>query len=456
MTLPLPKENTKSDNHGWNAGPREITSREINEALIGREVGRDTYLDGRIRERQLREQSEQVVERLERMGIQGRLTRGDVAYVGLVSGQAEPATDYRNCNLIPTQQTRNIRSMLRNVQYLVDTTKPGRLRMLVVSDGWTPLLEYRENHMASCRRMSKFSAHPKLKEYGIKLQFYNVEDTIHRNADGVAMLNLHHHVLFRSDKYLGKKKWKEFMKFARDYFPKGYVHDSKVEKAKEVVKYCFKPAEFDLLTDEEFAELFHQVSGGRPKFDPETGEVETRKGDNGELIAVCEGPLKFFHPLGALREFRSTLKHSNQKLIQVPTVDGRWIWRVTERKAREERPESSGEERPNMVLSITRPMPKFTQRMEPCVIVQDYTGDFAEMIAANSLECAMSEARGIFAKRVAQDEKAAREAHRDAQVQAASMKHTTTTTVPDRDAKSRSKHRPPPPSRHEEFRGTLQ
>ena len=456
MTLPLPKENTKSDNFGWNAGPREITSREINETLIGREVARDTYLDGRIRERQLKEQSEHIIRRLERMGIQGRTARGETCVVGLVSGQAELATDYRNCNLIPVQQSRNVHNMLKHVRYLVDTSKPGRMRMLVVSDGWCPLTGYRVGHKAHTRRMSKFAAHPNLKEYGIELQFYNVENTIKRDDNGVAMMNRHSHVLFRSTRYLGKKKWTEFLEFARNYFPKGYVHDSKVQKANEVVKYVFKPAEFDLLTDEEFAELFHQVSGGRPKFDPDTGEVETRQGEDGELISVREGALKFFHPLGALREFRSMLKHSNQKLIQVPTVDGRWIWRITERKERQERPDSDAGERPNMVLAITRPMPKFTQRMEPCVIVQDYTGDFAEMIAANSLECAVSEARGIFAERVAQDEKAAREAHRDSLRATASMKHTTTTTVPKRDAKTWSKHRPPPPSRHEEFRGTLQ
>lgn len=57
MPLPLPKENTKADNYGWNAGPREISSSEINETLIGREVARDTYLDGRIRERKFWEQS---------------------------------------------------------------------------------------------------------------------------------------------------------------------------------------------------------------------------------------------------------------------------------------------------------------------------------------------------------------------------------------------------------------
>jgi len=444
--LPLPKQNNKEDGFGWNAGPGEISNREINESLIGREVARDTYLDGRSRERQLRDQSEDIIERLERMGIEGRVSRGDTSVVGLVSGQAELATDYRNCNLIPFQQSRNVHNMLKHVRYLVDHTKAGRLRMLVVSAGWCPLQNYRDHHKVHCRRMSKFAAHPKLKELGIEAQFYNVENTIHRNDDGEAMLNQHSHALLRFNRFLGKKKWAEFLEFATNFFPKGYVHDSKIEKANEVVKYVFKPAEFDLLSDEEFAELFHQVSGGRPKFDPDTGEVETRKGEDGALIAICEGPLKFFHPLGALRQFRSKLNQSNQKLIQVPTVDGRWIWRLTERKARQSRTESGGEERPNVVLAITRPMPKFTPRMEPCVIVQGYNGNFAEMVAANGLEGPVSEAKGIFAQRVALDEKAAKEAHSEAQGASPSMKHTTTTTVPEEDAFSRAQHRSPPPT----------
>ncbi len=59
----------------------EISGREIWQMMVGREVGRDTFLDGRNRERQLREQSEQIVERLERCGIQGRAARGRLSIV---------------------------------------------------------------------------------------------------------------------------------------------------------------------------------------------------------------------------------------------------------------------------------------------------------------------------------------------------------------------------------------
>jgi hypothetical protein len=263
----LPPTLSAKDAYGWEAGPREISCKEIDRRLIGREVARDGWIDGQRRARQLREQSEDFVRRLERIGIQARSERDETVMVGLVSGQVETVANYRNCNLIPVQQSRNVHDMLKHVRYLVDHSRPGRLRMLVVSGGWCRYDEYRKHHRAHTRRMSKFAAHPTLRDYGISIEFYNVENTIHR-AD-VAMLNMHSHVLFKSHRKLGRKKWCEFLEFARNFFPKGYVHDSKIEKPNEVVKYVFKPSEFDLLTDGELAEFWHQIVGGRPKFDPD-------------------------------------------------------------------------------------------------------------------------------------------------------------------------------------------
>jgi len=457
--FPIPKEQSAKDAFGWDAGKNEITSGEIWETMIGLEVARDTFLDNQIKARELRDQSDALVSRLERMGIQGRTPRGETAVVGLVTGEAERATDYRNCNLIPAQQSKNVHDMLRHVRFLTDVTKTGRLRMLVVSGGWCPIDEYRKHHKAHTRRMSKFASHPKLKSLGISIEYYNVENTIHRDASGTAMMNMHSHVLYRCDRHLGKK-WGEFLEFGGGFFPKRYVNDSKIKKPNEAVKYVFKPSELEALKDVELAELFMQIVGGREKVDDETGEVLCRPGPDGELVAILEGPLKFFHPLGEMRRFRSELRANGQKLILVPTKDDRWIWRVTEKKTREERPESDGGRTENIVVAITRPMPKFTPRMEPCLIVDNYNGDFAALIHSNHLEESVSDARAIYQGRMKEDAvRAANESLRgnpeDAPARSAPMKHTTTTTVPKRDAKTRLKHRPPPPSRHEEFRGTL-
>ena len=277
--------------------------------------------------------------------------------------------------------------------------------MLVVSAGWVPLDEYREQHKAHTRRMSKFAAHPKLKIWGIQPVFYNVENTIQRGDNGRAMLNLHSHVLIHCTRYIGKKKWAEYLEFARKSFPKEYAHDSAIQKAAECVKYCFKPSEFELLTDAEFGSMARQIIGERDKVNPETGEI------------TSEGPLKFFIPLGALREQRRELK--GQKLIKVPVGDD-WQWRVTEKQTPEPKPES-GDRLDNIVLAITRPLPVFNPRMEPCILVQGYSGEFSEMVRQAGLEETVARAKALYADRVRRDEKA--------QGEAAYMEHTTTTDV---------------------------
>jgi len=450
LRRPEPKALSSKDGFGWNDTTSEITDKEVWSALVGREVSRDVFLDGQIRARQLREQSETIVMRMERCGIKGRSGRGGVSIVGLVSGEAEQTADFRNCNLIPVQQSRNVHDMLKHVRYLMETApKKNQFRMLVVSGGWCQFDEYRKHHKAHTRRMSKFAANPLLKELGIKVQFYNVENTIHR-SDNKAMLNLHSHALFKSERFLGKKKWKRFIEFARNFFPKGYVHDSKIEKANEVVKYVFKPSEFDLLSDQEFGELAAQIIGGRSQVDPDTGEVLTRVDDDGQLVEIKEGPLTFFRPLGEMRKFRSELREARQKIIMVPTSDDRWVWRKTEKKPARPIEDCEAAPRDNMVLAITRPMPKFTPRMEPCLIVQDYAGDFEKMIAENGLSETVRDARRLFADRAQKDATALREAETASRGEAASMKHTTTTTVPEWSEAEGVKHPPPtvdPPSR---------
>ncbi|MBT6219741.1 MAG: hypothetical protein HOI45_08440, partial [Rhodospirillaceae bacterium] len=406
--------------------PPVATDKEINLALIGKEVDRDGFIDGKIRERELKRQSDAIVARMERGGIKGRTERGELTIIGMVSGQTEAVADYRNCNLLPIQQSRNTSGMHKSISYCIDTApRKSSLRMLVVSSGWCRFDEYRKHHKAQTRRMSKFAAHPKLKEFGINLIYYNVENTIKR--DGVAMLNLHSHVLFESTRYLGKKKWKQFLEFARNFFPKGYVHDSKIQKAKEVVKYCFKPSEFKLMTDPEFIEFVHQVIGGRVQVDESTGEVKTRIGDDGQMVDVLEGPLKFYHPLGRLKKLRSELKANRQKLMKIPNEKGDWAWQVTEKKKPEVKPDQGSGSTENIVVAITRPMPKFTTRMEPCILAQGYSGDFGALVRKAKIEGIVSEANDIFNQRVQAD---AKEAEKAAKSDSSSMQHTTTTTVP--------------------------
>jgi hypothetical protein len=398
--------------------PRTISSEELATAWTGHEVPRKPFQDSLNRKRQLREQSEAVVDKMERCSIPGRTGRDPVSIVGMVTGRADELPNFRNCNLIPTIHSRNMRGMHNDVDfYISKVRKKSRLRMLVISGGWVSPAEYRKHHKAHTRKMSRFAAHPKLKAWGIQLIFYNVENNIQRDDDGRAMLNLHSHALIHCHRHIGKKKWAEYLKFVRKFFPKGYAQDSAIQKAAEVVKYCFKLSEFELLTDTEFGDMARQIIGGREVVDPVTGEI------------TKEGPLKFFIPLGPLRKLRRELK--GRTLVKGLADDDRQ-WRVTEKKKKKKKqkqrqkqnqepnPERGGRVN-NIVLAVTRPLPVFTPRMEPCIIVQGYTGDFVEMVRQAGLGEAVSRAKALYADRVQRDEQTYGEP--------AYIKDTTTTDV---------------------------
>lgn len=453
------------DNYGWNAPPEEIGSGELWELETGRSVGERSYFEGQRAKALLREQSDEIVERLGRVGIKGSSGR-QLTAVGLVSGAAEEQPDYRNCNIIPACQSRNVNDMMMHVRFYMDRVPRKQLRMLVISGGWVPLDRLREHHQAHVRRISRLAARRELKEAGIEVAYFNVENTIHRTDDGVPMLNLHSHLIIRCRRFLGRRKWAAMMELFKTATPKGYVHDSPIQKPAEVVKYVFKPVEFRKLTDAELGELFLQVTGGREKRDPDTGELVMRKmapepvSDDpdeltlwreGEELPVIERPLKFFHPLGEMRRFRAELRRRGEKLIMLPTEDGRWVWRrkvkaKPEPQAEDTRSKAQG----NIVVAVTAPQARFSDRKEPCVIVEGFGGDFDQMVRVNGLQDLVARARSLHADRRRAEKMAADAALRAAEGQsreeAPSMQHTNNDNCPGGPAlDGRRRWHPPPP-----------
>ena len=69
--LPVPKPNTAKDNFGWKAGPKDISTKKIGETFTGREVSRESFVDGKGWERQLIGQTEDLTTRLKRVSMTG-------------------------------------------------------------------------------------------------------------------------------------------------------------------------------------------------------------------------------------------------------------------------------------------------------------------------------------------------------------------------------------------------
>jgi len=355
---------------------------ELWKKTIGEEIDRNSWFEGQSRDRLLKEQSEDMARRLESQGINAYQKENNTTVIGLCTGIVEKTLAFRNSNMIPIMQSKNIHDMLKHVKYFADKSNKKQLRMLVASNGWVQLTEYREHHKAFTRHISKFAADPVVKAHSVEVVYYNVENTIKR-LDGVPHLNMHTHILIRSTRRLGSKKWKNFMNWAKSRFPKGYVHDERIHNVSECVKYVFKPSEFNELTNTELAELFEQTFR-----------------------------LKFFHPLGEIKSFRKKLKEDGLKLVKMPTGKANdWKWHVMPKaKANASQKRNDSGYTDNIVMAVTNPMPKFSNRREPCLIVRNYTGDFEALLSHRKISDLKDQAMQIWRAR-------------------ASMKHTTTTTV---------------------------
>jgi hypothetical protein len=145
--------------------------------------------------------------------------------------------------------------------------------------------------------------------------------------------------------------------------PKGYFNDSPIRKAAEVVKYCFKPSEFDLLNDDQLAAFYN----------------------------ACKG-LRFYTPLSNLREFRGQLKESRLKLKHIETDKGP-AWRLVKGRTRgrledieedkQEQIDGSASSTVNVICGITAPSPTFSEVYEPSVIIRNFDGNLEGLLALN-------------------------------------------------------------------------
>lgn len=369
--------------------PRLIDLATLEESQTGRRLDPTQWEKSRKERLTLEMQSEEIASRLERCGVKVR--EGNFTMIGLLSENHAEKTAFRNCNIIPSCQSRNTHDMMKAVQYWMDTTKAKKARMWVLSMGWVPLYEYSTNHKRFTRLISKLNANPILKRYGVEFVYYAVENTIKQVAQGpnmqVPMLNLHAHILLKANQFAGREGWKMMLDDVRRIVPKNYLHDSAISNAAEVVKYVFKPSEFNKLNDDQFASLFNQTHG-----------------------------LRFHTCLGELKEFRAGIKKDGLKLRRIEG-EAQGEWRLVKGRKRDDKKDKPPTcEAGNMVLGITSPSPQFSELYEPCLIVKDFNGSLPQLLAQNP----WIEQRMAALRRTA-----------DRQSARPSIKDTTTTTVQD-------------------------
>lgn len=391
--------------------PPMIDQKLLEEAQTGRRLTPEQYEKACNDRRLLELQSAGIAQRLSRSGV--NVLQDSIFLMGLYSEHYEEKPQYKNTNFIPTVQAKNTHDMLKSVQYWMDTTPETKTRMWVFSCGWVPLYQYRDAHQKFTRWISKFSKHKCLKAAQIEFVYYSVEGTIKKEA-GVTYVNLHAHVLLKADRFLGKENWNELVETVCSKAPKGYMHDSPIRKAAEVVKYCFKPGEFDLLNNDQLAYLYTATKG-----------------------------LRFYTPLSSLKEFRAELAKSKLKLKHIETDSGP-AWRMIKGRTRDklEDLEADEDDEPvegksagmtNIICGITAPSPTFSEVYEPSVIIRNFDGNIEGLLALNPwIERRIASIQATVARQHAREDHMARvHARKPKSPPSSSIWDTTTITVPE-------------------------
>lgn len=327
--------------------------------LAGHVLHPDTWAKSRDREQELREQTFALAARLGAAGIECRQESDFAALhlVGLASGEAREVVPWRHVKLLPEVMARDARQMLRQVEAFTSPIPPAQLRMWVLSWGWVPVAELGAACKAMARMVSKLAAAPWLQAAGVEVLLRRTEFTIQPGG----MVNLHCHLVIQATAVLGGVEWQRLLDRVKALTPKHYLHDGRLRDVAEAVKYSFKPSELLAVETDMLSEIFRQTF-----------------------------KLRFLQPLGGFREFRKSLRENKLKVCKkkamvlgVETWQFALVRRAGAGGAEYERESTSAPS--DIVLTVTGCCAPFHPRLEPCLIVANYSGDLDGLVVRRGL-----------------------------------------------------------------------
>ena len=323
--------------------------------LTGYEVHADTWLDSRNERAKLQVMTDQLVEKLREGGIEPlRKSQATISIVGVCTGKVEVVTQYRNINFLPVVAAANRSQVLRRMDFFAQS-RPF-LRYGVVTNGpRCPISELRTSLCALGRAVSNFGSRAELKSWGVELVFRGSEFTVRREADGLVTCHPHANVVFNFSRRLAPEQFREFLRFAHEQFPGHWRDCGRLREAAEAVKYITKPAELLGLSSGELCALQKAVHG-----------------------------LKLVQPMGEFAALGRRLKGEGVKLGK-RLVQGVWRWCKVRKAGRDGGPTEARGESKDVVLSVLPPQPRFVPRLEPCLLVMNFSGDLVAAVEKANL-----------------------------------------------------------------------
>lgn len=333
-------------------GTREkpFTLSQLVKDSTGERMAPSKWLETKRRRDKLTEQSNAMADALERCGISARLDRGNLAFVGLVSGIVHRIEQFRNINLIPDVAQKNRVIYQRELAFFLENHEFARYAVITYGQRVASHAGLRAAMSDFGRKISKWAKLCR-DDYGINVIARIFE--FPRDEDGT--YHLHANIVYEPIRKLQNHRWQAFLRFTHEFFGTVWKDCGRIENLDELVKYPFKPESLKGASDHELAWL------------------------QGELHKM-----RIFSAFGDFAKWRRAYKDQGLKIV---THKGQPVMmrketfvvrdedkRHHEDKDRQDLDRDTGELKnpENMVYAVTVPCFMSGPVKEPYVLVKDY------------------------------------------------------------------------------------
>ena len=344
--------------------------------LTGHEVHADTWLDSRNERTKLQRMTETLAARLREGGVEPlRKSPSRMCIVGVCTGKVEEVTQYRNINFLPSVASANRSQVLKRMNYFAESHR--YLRYAVVTNGARcPVGELRPRLCSLARSISNFAALPALRALGISVQFRGSEFTARRDVEtGEISYHPHANLVFDCSRRLSPDLWRTFLKLAHDHFPGHWRDCGRLGEAAEAVKYCTKPAELLELDPDELCALALAVQGlhlvqSMGAFAALGRQLDEGGVKLGKRLVREDWQWCLVRKAGRVVDAEKAAKAAASR-VEVAS----WLGEAT----------AASCDRDDLVLAVMPPQPRFVPRLEPCLLIMNYSGNFARAVEGADL-----------------------------------------------------------------------
>lgn len=376
-------------------GPDGFGHLDVLQANTGWGIDVDKWAKRRIAADKLDLQTKEMADSLERMGEKARLDSG-LTIIGAVSERVEELPVYRAIRILPSVAARERRKYLNSLKYMIAKNRNSRYFRYAVFTCEELIIEggdLRGTIQGLSRRISRWSSWANEK-YAIEVLFRGIEFTRATAAERddeaakryreenpafvgdlgtplsdrygaeTVLYHVHANVLYWPHRII--EDWTVFLEQTHKRSKAMWRDNGVIEKAEELVKYCFKPNELKKASDKAILWLFY----------------ETTK------LKICQ-------PMGSFKKFVNELERARDKIVRVNIMGNGKYCRVKKSRKldhsktvddadtkepqeaiqddRECEQKSESCQKPkNMVLGVTLPQWRHMAYAEPMILVQWY------------------------------------------------------------------------------------